>query len=150
MRLQTRVALQLTLSFAGRPAPTVSHQLLGGVQGPCPPEGRQAVCRVRSPLWTTGRVRRRCHQGASCPSFRPGRRRWSLYLSACQPEPKSSAKLLKSLSSHYSFLTSKSDPSRRPGAKKASVGMDDLGGEFASVMEEEYLSFVCMEVPIVN
>jgi V-type H+-transporting ATPase subunit C len=74
-------------------------------------------------------------------------------LSSClQPDTKSSSKLLKSLSSHYSHLASKSDPARRP-KKAASKGegkpatQEEMGGDWANVLEEEWLDYVLFEVP---
>ena len=73
-----------------------------------------------------------------------------------KPEPKTAVKTLKSLSSHFSYLASSS---RAPGyrnnkkSKNADSGGatgDEVGGEFASVMEGEYYDFVLYEVPMVE
>jgi V-type H+-transporting ATPase subunit C len=56
--------------------------------------------------------------------------------------------VLKALCSHYSYLKSAADPSRRPKAKSSNTaGGEEIGGEWAGVMEEEWLDYVLFEVP---
>ncbi|CED85231.1 Vacuolar H-ATPase V1 sector, subunit C [Phaffia rhodozyma] len=70
---------------------------------------------------------------------------------AVKPEGKTSAKLLKTLSSQYAYLASNGDPSRRTKDEKSAPsggsgkGGDEVGGEWAGVMEEEWLDFVLFE-----
>ncbi|KAL7414563.1 hypothetical protein BDY24DRAFT_369703 [Mrakia frigida] len=70
---------------------------------------------------------------------------------AVKPDTKNSTKLLKALTSHYAYLSSAADPSRRSAkGKKAKSGEaqnEEVGGEWAGVMEEEWLDYVLFEVP---
>ncbi|WRT65749.1 uncharacterized protein IL334_002697 [Kwoniella shivajii] len=66
-----------------------------------------------------------------------------------KPEPKTAVKTLRSLSDHYNYLASSS---RGPSTKKGksggvTAGGEDVGGEWASVMEAEYYDFVLFEIP---
>ncbi|WWC60366.1 uncharacterized protein I303_102937 [Kwoniella dejecticola CBS 10117] len=66
-----------------------------------------------------------------------------------KPEPKTAVKTLRSLSDHYTYLAS---ASRGPSTKKTksggnTAGGEDVGGEWASVMEAEYYDFVLFEIP---
>ncbi|KAK6907408.1 V-type H+-transporting ATPase subunit C [Kwoniella mangroviensis CBS 10435] len=66
-----------------------------------------------------------------------------------KPEPKTAVKTLRSLSDHYTYLAS---ASRGPSTKKTksggtTAGSEDVGGEWASVMEAEYYDFVLFEIP---
>ncbi|WWC87946.1 uncharacterized protein L201_002846 [Kwoniella dendrophila CBS 6074] len=66
-----------------------------------------------------------------------------------RPEPKTAVKTLRSISDHYSYLAS---ASRGPSTKKNKSGgstsnSEDVGGEWASIMEAEYYDFVLFEIP---
>jgi len=61
-----------------------------------------------------------------------------------QPDPKTSSKLLKALAGHYTYLRSKSDPTRK-GKKSGAAGAEEAG-EWATVLEEELEDFVFQEV----
>ncbi|OCF31675.1 V-type H+-transporting ATPase subunit C [Kwoniella heveanensis BCC8398] len=66
-----------------------------------------------------------------------------------KPEPKTAVKTLRTLSEHYTYLAS---ASRGPSTKRgksggATAGAEDVGGEWASVMEAEYFDFVLFEIP---
>ncbi len=64
-----------------------------------------------------------------------------------RPEPKSAVKTLRTLSSHYNYLAS---ASRGPSSRKTKSGGvtgDEVGGEWATVMEAEYYDFVLFEIP---
>lgn len=63
-----------------------------------------------------------------------------------QPEPKQSAKLVTALSSHIG-TGSQSSKIKKKGNNNSS-GADDaaVGGEFANVLEGEYLDFVLFEI----
>ena len=68
-----------------------------------------------------------------------------------KPEPKTAVKTLKTLSSHFSYLASTSRaPSHNKGKKGGEGVSEEVGGEFASVMEAEYYDFVLYEVPMVE
>jgi V-type H+-transporting ATPase subunit C len=69
-----------------------------------------------------------------------------------RPEPKTAEKTLRSLSSRFNYLAA---ASRGPGTRKGKTGAttsggDDVGGEWASVMEAEYYDFVLFEIPKVE
>lgn len=61
-----------------------------------------------------------------------------------QPDSKTSSKLLKALTTHYTYLRSKADPTRT--GKKGGSGGSEEAGEYAGVLEEEWENFVWMEV----
>lgn len=70
-----------------------------------------------------------------------------------QPEPKTAVSTLKTLSSHYSYLSSASQgPSSRRNKKSGGVtaGSEEVGGEWQSVMEAEFYDFVLFEIPKVD
>ncbi|KAF8343051.1 ATPase V1 complex subunit C [Cantharellus anzutake] len=63
--------------------------------------------------------------------------------SSLQPDPKSTKKILNTLTSHFAYL-------RRKGGidKKTSGKAEDLNtGEYQALMEQEYFDFVLFEVP---
>lgn len=62
-----------------------------------------------------------------------------------QPDPKTSSKLLKALAGHYTYLRSKSDPTRK-GKKSSGSGGTEEAGEWATVLEEELEDFVFEEI----
>lgn len=62
-----------------------------------------------------------------------------------QPDPKTSLKTLKTLSSYFTFLKSKERTTDSKG--KSSSGNDEIAGEWGAVMEQEYYDFVLFEVP---
>jgi hypothetical protein len=62
-----------------------------------------------------------------------------------QPDPKTSSKLLKALAGHYTYLRSKSDPTRK-GKKSGGTAGAEEAGEWATVLEEELEDFVFQEV----
>ena len=71
-----------------------------------------------------------------------------------EPEPKTAMRTLRSLSSHFAYLAASS---RAPESRKGkgsggggASGGDEVGGEFASVMEAEYYDFVLFELPKVE
>jgi hypothetical protein len=75
-----------------------------------------------------------------------------------RPEPKTAGRTLKALQEHFGYLAAASQaPSRRAGGAGkgkegqagAAAGLDEVGGEWAGVMEAEYFDFVLFEVPIV-
>jgi V-type H+-transporting ATPase subunit C len=61
-----------------------------------------------------------------------------------QPEPKSTKKMLSVLTTHFAYLSPKS-PAAKANAKDA--GLDELVGEYQSLMEQEFFDFVMFEVP---
>lgn len=64
-----------------------------------------------------------------------------------QPEPKTAVKTLKQLSAHYNYLTSGKSKEK----KKSGGGADEeIAGEWATVMEQEYYDFVLFEIPKVE
>lgn len=70
-----------------------------------------------------------------------------------QPETKTAVATLKTLSSHYSYLSSASQgPSSKKNKKSGAVtsGSEDVGGEWQSVMEAEFYDFVLFEIPKVD
>ncbi|WVQ78786.1 hypothetical protein IAT38_000877 [Cryptococcus sp. DSM 104549] len=64
-----------------------------------------------------------------------------------KPDPKTAAKTLRALTTHYQYLASAS--SRNSGRKQKDSGNDEVGGEWASVMEAEYYDVVLFELPMV-
>ncbi|WVR03777.1 hypothetical protein IAU60_000772 [Kwoniella sp. DSM 27419] len=66
-----------------------------------------------------------------------------------KPEPKTAVRTLRSLSDHYSYLAAASQgPSTKRGKSGAvTSNADDVGGEWAGVMEAEYYDFVMFEIP---
>lgn len=69
-----------------------------------------------------------------------------------KPDPKTAAKTLRSITTHYAYLNNSSrDSSARKGKGKGSSSAlgDDVGGEWASVMEAEYYDIVLFEIPMV-
>lgn len=70
-----------------------------------------------------------------------------------KPDPKTASRTLKGLQHHFGYLAAASQApggkSKGKGEKQATataVG-DDVGGEWAGVMEAEYFDFVLFEVP---
>lgn len=61
-----------------------------------------------------------------------------------QPEPKTAVKTLKQLSSRFNYLASAKDRAKKQ------IQTDDLVGEWANVMEQEYYDFVLFEIPKVD
>lgn len=74
-----------------------------------------------------------------------------------KPDPKTASRTLKGLQEHFSYLAAASQaPQRRAqgkskgkGTGSAQAGNEEVGGEWASVMEAEYFDFVIYEVPVV-
>lgn len=71
-----------------------------------------------------------------------------------KPDPKTAARTLKALQDHFGYLAAASQAPRRDagkGGKKQAAGAggagDEVGGEWAGVMEQEYFDFVLFEVP---
>ncbi|EIW68972.1 hypothetical protein TREMEDRAFT_39301 [Tremella mesenterica DSM 1558] len=66
-----------------------------------------------------------------------------------KPDPKTAMKTLRTLSTHYTYLASASrGPSTRQGKSgAATANTEDVGGEWASVMEAEFYDFVLFELP---
>mgnify|MGYP002718895191 CR=1 FL=1 len=67
-----------------------------------------------------------------------------------RPEPKTAVKTLRTLSSQFSYLASSSRGPQVKGGKSAGGPGDEVGGEWASVMEAEYYDFVLFEIPKVE
>lgn len=68
-----------------------------------------------------------------------------------QPEPKTAVKTLKQLSAQYNDLASgKSKEKAAAKSKEKASGAEDLIGEWANVMEQEYYDFVLFELPKVQ
>jgi len=66
-----------------------------------------------------------------------------------RPDPKTAVKTLRALSAHFAYLAASS---RGPSSKRTKSGAavsDDVGGEWASIMEAEYFDFVLFEIPMV-
>lgn len=61
-----------------------------------------------------------------------------------QPEPKTAVKTLKQLSARFNYLASRKDKATKQ------VQTDDMVGEWANVMEQEYYDFVLFEIPKVD
>ena len=65
-----------------------------------------------------------------------------------RPDPKAAVKTLRTLSSEFSYLASASQgPGKKTGKSGAVGGGEEVGGEWASVMEAEYYDFVLFEIP---
>jgi len=62
-----------------------------------------------------------------------------------KPDPKTIKRTLSVLTTHLSFLASKSDRKRAKGASDTDYAA--AGGEYQSLMEQEYFDFVLFEVP---
>jgi V-type H+-transporting ATPase subunit C len=70
-----------------------------------------------------------------------------------QPESKTAVSTLKTLSSHYSYLSAASQgPSSKRNKKSGATtaGSEDVGGEWQTVMEAEFYDFVMFEIPKVD
>lgn len=67
-----------------------------------------------------------------------------------QPEPKTAVKTLKQLSAQYNDLASGKSKEKAAAKKKEAAGVEDLIGEWANVMEQEYYDFVLFELPKVQ
>ena len=70
-----------------------------------------------------------------------------------QPESKTAVSTLKTLSSHYSYLSAASQgPSSKKNKKSGgtTAGSEEVGGEWQSVMEAEFYDFVLFEIPKVD
>jgi V-type H+-transporting ATPase subunit C len=70
-----------------------------------------------------------------------------------QPETKTAVSTLKTLSSHYSYLSAASQgPSSKKNKKSGgtTANSEDVGGEWQSVMEAEFYDFVLFEIPKVD
>ncbi|KAK4689915.1 V-type H+-transporting ATPase subunit C, partial [Tremellales sp. Uapishka_1] len=70
-----------------------------------------------------------------------------------KPDTKTAVKTLRTLSTHYAYLSSAPQgPSTKKKSKGggATAGGDDVGGEWAGVMEAEFYDFVLFELPKVE
>ena len=67
------------------------------------------------------------------------------------PQPKIALRALKALSGQFSYLSaaSRGPQAQKKGKSGGAVG-DEVGGEWASVMEAEYYDFVLFEIPKVD
>ena len=73
----------------------------------------------------------------------------SLYV--VQPEPKQSSKLVKVLSEHFGTGAKGDKVKKRVGNSQNNSNQDaSLAGEYANVLEEEYLDFVLFEIEPVD
>ncbi|RSH94719.1 Vacuolar ATP synthase subunit C [Saitozyma podzolica] len=66
-----------------------------------------------------------------------------------RPDPKTAEKTLRTLSGKFNYLASASrgPATRRGKTGGATAGGDEVGGEWAGVMEAEYFDFVLFELP---
>ncbi|EKD03439.1 hypothetical protein A1Q2_02246 [Trichosporon asahii var. asahii CBS 8904] len=67
-----------------------------------------------------------------------------------KPEPKTAVKTLKQLSAQYNDLASGKSKEKAAAKRKQAPGAEDLIGEWANVMEQEYYDFVLFELPKVQ
>ncbi|TFK88563.1 ATPase V1 complex subunit C [Polyporus arcularius HHB13444] len=62
-----------------------------------------------------------------------------------KPEPKATKRTLATLQSHLAYLGGRANPEKSKGKK--SSGTDDLGGEYQTILEQEFFDFVLFEIP---
>jgi len=65
---------------------------------------------------------------------------------AIKPEPKSTNKTLSLLQTHFAYLAPRSNGGASKSKKKQDTN-EDFGGEYQSLMEQEFFDFVMYEVP---
>lgn len=65
------------------------------------------------------------------------------------PDTKSAPRTLKALSTHFAYLAASSrGPTNKVNKQGAATGAgEDVGGEWATLMEQEYYDFVLFELP---
>jgi V-type H+-transporting ATPase subunit C len=74
----------------------------------------------------------------------------TIFLSLCiQPEPKQSSKLLAFLAQQLSPYVSESG-NKNKNKKGGAVATDELGGEYANLMEQEWFDYILFEIPIAD
>ncbi|THH27026.1 hypothetical protein EUX98_g7171 [Antrodiella citrinella] len=66
-----------------------------------------------------------------------------------KPEPKATKRTLTTLQQQFTYLSRRTNPTASKSKSKAaaSTGGDDVGGEYQTLLEEEYFDFVLFEVP---
>ena len=65
-----------------------------------------------------------------------------------KPEPKTAVKTLRTLSTQFTYLAAASrGPTASKKSKSGGGAGDEVGGEWASVMEAEFYDFVLFEIP---
>ncbi|RPD63161.1 ATPase V1 complex subunit C [Lentinus tigrinus ALCF2SS1-7] len=64
-----------------------------------------------------------------------------------KPEPKTTKRTLATLQSQLAYLGGRSNPDKSKGKKSGGGGTDDLGGEYQTILEQEYFDFVLFEIP---
>ena len=62
-----------------------------------------------------------------------------------KPDTKQSKRLLMTLSSHFAYL----EPTSEKKAPKKSANAEEMAGEYANVMEQDYYGFPLFELPLV-
>ena len=138
------VAIRPALTMStDRASTALADKLLRSVPDPCALEGHPAIRRERAAIWSPGALRRLLYQGQSLPSTARAPRR-HLIPSVPQPESKATKRTLATLQSQLAYLGRRGS---QPQGKASGTSGEELGGEYQTLLEQEYFDFVLFEIP---